>query len=97
MITITRSFDHAASSVHVRQAPGGTLTPSRATQRRKKSASPEYLFVLGVCFAAFFAVLILERFLPPRWRSLSAQFGANSLFGDAKAAAHRYTGIAFQG
>jgi hypothetical protein len=99
MTTLTHGLDHLGSSEQARhvQASKLALPPARQKQRRKTRLSPDYLFVLAVCFTAFFVVLILERLLPPSWRSMTAQFGTFSLLADAKAAAHRCAGIAFQG
>jgi hypothetical protein len=77
----------------LRAAPRAGTT----TRRRAKGNSPEYWMVFSACFVVFVAALAIEALLPARWRALSQSIGAPSFIARARAAAHRYTAIAFQG
>jgi hypothetical protein len=94
MTAHTRSFDDLSLAGPqprvVARAQGGA-------RRRPKGNSPEYLLVFSACFVVFVAVLALEALLPASWRKISDSIGARSFLTRARAAAHRYTAIAFQG
>ena len=76
-----------------------TLGLPRVTspRRRAKGNSPEYWLVFSACFVVFVAALAIEALMPMRWRKISEAIGARSFLARARAAAHRYTAIAFQG
>jgi hypothetical protein len=96
MTTHTRSF--AEMDLSMPTAPNArTLPRATTTRRRAKSSSPEYALVFAACFIVFVAALAIEALLPRRWRKISDSIGARSFLARARAAAHRYTAIAFQG
>lgn len=92
MTAHTRSFEDMVLS-----APAPQTERAAAPRRRSKGASPEYWVVFSACFAVFVAALLCERVLPRSWRKISEQLGARTLLAEARAAAHRYSAIAFQG
>jgi hypothetical protein len=92
----TRSFDDMVLSAP--QAPATRSVQRASTPRRRaKGNSPEYWLVFSACFTVFLAALAIERLMPVRWRKISESIGARSFLAKARAAAHRYTAIAFQG
>jgi hypothetical protein len=74
-----------------------TLARTTKPKRRAKGNSPEYGLVFSACFVVFVTALAIEALMPVRWRKISESIGAPSLLARARAAAHRYTAIAFQG
>jgi hypothetical protein len=96
MTTHTRSF--AAMDLSIPTASKArSLSRVTTAKRRAKGNSPEYALVFSACFIVFVAALAIEALLPQRWRKISESIGAPSFLSRARAAAHRYTAIAFQG
>jgi hypothetical protein len=92
----TRSF--AEMDLAMPAASNARAVPrATTTRRRAKGNSPEYALVFSACFVVFVAALAIEALLPQRWRKISDSIGARSFLARARAAAHRYTAIAFQG
>jgi hypothetical protein len=95
MTAHTRSF--AEMDLAMPQAMTTGVAPRVATRRRSKGNSPEYWLVFAACFVVFVAALAVEALMPVSWRKISEAIGARSFLARARAAAHRYTAIAFQG
>jgi hypothetical protein len=100
MSALPSSFDgigNVAPATELSRARGFRMTPPAAARRRNKGTSLEYRLVFSVCFAVFVGVLTLERLIPKSWRKVSDLAGVTSILPEARATAHRYTSIAFQG
>jgi hypothetical protein len=96
MTAHTRSF--ADMDLSMPAASNARALPRAAPPRRRtKGNSPEYGLVFAACFVVFVTALAIEALMPVRWRKISETIGAPSLLARARAAAHRYTAIAFQG
>ena len=68
-----------------------------AIDKMARSKPLEYRLVFGVCFIVFLWAIAIEHMMPRRWRQISGAGAQQSLLAEVKEAAHRCTGIAFQG
>ena len=82
------------SNVEMMSDIGARLPSAERTTRAKPL---EYRLVFGVCFIVFLWAIALEHMMPRRWRQISGAGAQQSLLAEVKEAAHRCTGIAFQG